>query len=125
MYCHFCQNSLQENKHPGDPDGKFFILYLCRNCIPEHKTLFREVYDSTTFQLLADATRVDEFYIIRNYKENKTIINKDIIGVIESSTDLEPITYTKPVCELDGIFDIPFRNLELLRHKLSIYTTFS
>lgn len=125
MYCRICQETLTESKHPGDPEGRFFILYLCKNCVPEHNTLFREVYDSTTYKLLADAVRMDEFYVIRNYKENKTIINKDIIGVLESSPDMEPISMTKPVCELEGIVELPFHDIELMRHKLDIYTTFS
>jgi hypothetical protein len=125
MICRFCNNVLTETPHPGDAKGDIFLLYICRGCLPAHNTLYRELYDRKTYELLADAIRIDEFYVIRNYKHNKTTFNKDIIGVLESSPDMEPITFTKPVHEMVGIWDIPFSDIELLKHKLRVYTTFS
>jgi len=125
MICRFCNSVLTETPHPGDPKKNIFILYICRGCLPQHNTLYRELYDKNTYELLADAIRIDEFYVIRNYKNKKTTFNKDIIGVLENSPDMEPITFTKPVYEMDGIWDIPFNDIEMLKHKLRIYTTFS
>ena len=125
MICHFCQNVLTENLHSGDPKKDIFLLYICMGCQPEYNTLYRELYDRKTYELLADDIRIDEFYVIRNYRENKTTINKDIIRLIESNHDVEPITLTIPVYEMSGIWDIPFKNLEKLKQKLRVYTTFS
>jgi hypothetical protein len=119
--------------HPGDPLSLKFHLYLCRRCKPEHNSLYRELRRSSSDQgLIADSIRVGEFYVIRTYqlnptsgKLNYTSISKDIIGVLENSPDMTEISFTKRVCEIDGILELPFDDIDLLKRKLSIYTLFS
>lgn len=133
MICKFCKKALTLTSHPGDPLNLKFNLYICRRCQPEHNSLYRELREKSADQeLITDSIRIGEFYITRMYKtnlttgrSNYTTINKDIIGVLEDSKDMTAITFTKPVCDVDGILELPFHDINLIKQKLRIYTMFS
>jgi hypothetical protein len=131
MACGFCRKPLEfQERHSGDTH---FDLYICRDCqAPKHQTLYRQLYNKQGFVLLCDYVRIDEWFITRYYrptskgsKSNYSIIFKEAIGIIDGSVDMEPISLNKPVCEVDCILDLPLNDIELLKHKLSIWTTFS
>ena len=131
MQCVFCKKSLEELKsHSG---SGLFSVYLCRDCIyPEHHTLYKQLYFNNGFQLLVDAIQIDEYYICRYFKkttisgkENYTSLSKNVIGSLDNSNDMEPISLNHPICEIDHIMDLQFDNIKLLKQKLAIYTTFS
>lgn len=129
--CEFCwQPMIEVREHSGNG---FFDLYKCFDCLgPSHKSMYRQLYDLGKTELLSDAIEIDSFYIIRyfspghiNRRCNYTVINHDVIGAFADDPDLEPMTYRLPVCELDGILDLPFQDPELMLKKLQLYTTFS
>jgi hypothetical protein len=128
--CHFCSKLLQfQIEHAG---STVFDLFICRECqSPQYKTLYRQLYFKDGYQLLCDYTRIDEFTITRYFRPNRpngrynySIIFKEALGIIESSTDMEPMVMNKPVCELDYVVELP-SDIPLLKHKLNIWTTFS
>jgi hypothetical protein len=53
------------------------------------------------------------------------MIFKNVIGIFENSPDMEPMSLSKPVCEIDSLLELPFYDLELLKKKLDTYTLFS
>lgn len=129
--CGFCNKPLEfQAKHSGDT---VFDLYTCKGCqSPNHDTMCRQLFYKDDKVLLSDFTRIDEFCITRYYqptnngaKYNYSIIFKEVLGVLESSPDMEPMTLNKPVCEIDHIIELPLHDIELLKHKLHIWTTFS
>lgn len=129
--CEFCQQAMTEII---DHSGKgFFDLYKCFDCLrPDHKSMYRQLYDMGQAELLSDAIELDNFYIIRYFspgrigrKCNYTVINHEVIGAFADDPDMEPMTYRLPVCELEGILDLPFSNPKLMLQKLHVYTTFS
>lgn len=131
MGCIFCHEPLEwQEEHSGKG---YFDLYKCKNCMrPDFETLYRQLYNIGGTTLLSDAVRVDEYYVVRyfqlsskNAKYNFSIIFKEVIGVLESNPDMEPITFNKPVCELDFIIDLPFDNVKLAKRKLDVWTVFS
>lgn len=130
MICPFCHKYLHmEPEHAGQ---LVFDLFLCRGCqLPIHDTLYRQLYYKDKLELLVDTIRVDNFYVIRYHvsmqKGNSphSMIYKNIIGTFDSSPNMEPISMNKPVCDIDHVIDLPLHNIELLKHKLRIYTTFS
>lgn len=131
MGCVFCQEPLEwQEEHSGKG---YFDLYKCKNCMrPDFETLYRQLYNIGGTTLLSDAIRVDEYYLVRyfqpsskNARYNFSIIFKEVIGVLESSPDMDPITFNKPVCELDFVIDLPFNNIKLAKQKLDVWTLFS
>jgi len=99
---------------------------------PDFETLYRQLYNIGGTTLLSDAIRIDEYYVVRYFqptsqkaKYNFSIIFKEIIGVLESNPDMEPITFNKPVCEIDFVIDLPFDNIKLAKQKLDVLTLFS
>ena len=125
--CGFCRGALKYKS------ANYFDLFLCRDCQePKYTTLHRQVCYAGQTQLLADSLRINDFYVIRyfhparpNERSNYTVIYKDILGAIDHSPDMEPITLTKPVCDIDHLVELPMDNIELLIQKLSLWTTFS
>lgn len=130
MICQFCYKYLHlEPEHAGKI---VFDLYLCRGCqLPTYDTLYRQLYFKEKPELLADTIRVDNFYVIRHHvciQKNdspRSIIYKNIIGTLDGSPNVEPISFNSPVCQIDHVIDLPLYDIELLKHKLKIYTTFS
>lgn len=135
MQCIFCHDPVQYRPTEGHD---IFCVYLCRDCVPGHKTLYRQLYHSSHNKrepeegILADSIRVDEYYVVRYYlpvnrrdRSNYSVIFKDAIGYLDSSPDADPISLNKPVCDIDSIIELPWKNIELVKKKLDIWTTFS
>lgn len=131
MDCLFCQKPLVfVPKHSGD---MYFYLYTCRGCqSPNHQTLHRQLYDQKSKLLLSDCVQIDEYYITRyyrptsiGYRYNYSVIFKEALGILDGCSDMEPISLNKPVCEVNHIIDLPTKDLENLKHRLDIWTTFS
>lgn len=132
MICPFCENPLEWQSHHSG--AEMFDLYVCRECQkPDHQTLYRRLYERNKFdQILADNLKMDEYFIVRYFqptskgsKYNYTVIYKEVLGVLDNCSDMEPITLNKPVCEIDFIINLPWRNIELAKRKLSTWAVFS
>jgi hypothetical protein len=129
LMCGLCLCPLVLQDHPG---SSLFDLYLCRDCqLPQHATLYRQIFHTRESIILADSLRVDEYHIIRYYqpaqpngKTNYTIIFKNALGML-SDSDIEPLSLAKPVCEIDQLIDLPMTDIKLLKRKLETWTMFS
>ncbi len=123
MICKFC-NSTLHNTAPAGSLKELYLVYICNGCQP-HEVIYRELYNQQTLTLLAKVIRIDDYYIMINYQKNKTSFNKDTI--INLGDDLNPKlrTYHKQVYELSDIWEIPLTNIETVKQKLQLYTTFS
>lgn len=125
MTCIFCTRPLPYDPHHYVPDRVY--LYRCKDCQqPRHKTMYKQQYHQHSKRLIADAIRIDNWYVLRRFEEiNYSVIYSDILGVLNSSPDLEPITFKNEVCRLNYTLELPWHNIKLVKKKLSIYTTFS
>ena len=135
--CIFCQNplSLKEKDMSSGLSSaeKFFDIYLCRDCQqPKYKTLYRQLYYPQGIILLADAIKIDEFYINRYHQRtvsekraNYSILFKDIPRPVGYDLDVDPINITAVVSKFDSILELPFDDLKQCKNKLNLYTTFS
>ena len=116
-------------------NSNLFDIFLCAGCqLPKYDTRFRQVYYPGQSELLATNIRIDEFFVVINYAFNYitkrtgyTLIFKKVIGFIDNSLDIEPLTYDtdRPVHDFDMILELPVHNPALLKTKLNIYTLFS
>jgi hypothetical protein len=132
MACKFCKKPVE---YLAEHAGKDQLnVYLCRGCQePNHHTLYRQLYKKLQPGiLLAESIQMDDYYLVRYHrptskdsKYNYSIIFKSIIGTLDSSPDMEPISLNKPVCEIDHILELPWHDIEAAKHKLDLYTTFS
>lgn len=130
--CVFCNKVPPKIEHANN---KYLDVYVCTSCLgPEYNTKFREIANVGESVILADSIRIDDFYIIRNFeynptymKANYTRIYRDIIGCLDTSNDMEPLSFRRDplICQLDIIIELPWYDLELCKQKLQIYTTFS
>lgn len=128
--CKLCSNTAPITEHSND---KIFDIYVCAGCqVPNFKTRYREIY-SQNDKLLGASLRLDDYYIVLNYnltymykEANYTSIYKKIIGELESSPDLEPLTWDAdlPVIEFDFILDLP-NDVRLIKNKIQTYILFS
>lgn len=127
--CKLCDRVLAVLEEHAGKD--IFDLYVCRNCQhPKFHTMYRMLYYMGTSTILSDAVRIDEYYISRHYRpsyiaSSNTIIYKNIVGMLDSCPEMEPIILNRPVCEFDYIIQLPWHNLELIKKKLDTWTTFS
>jgi hypothetical protein len=129
--CKLCNNWAPITEHRNDT---MFDIYVCAGCqAPHFKTRYREIYPQGDNKLLGVSLRIDDYYVVLNYgltyrsrKTNFTSIYKKIIGELESSSDLEPITWDadSPVVEFDFILKLP-HDVRLIKQKLQTYTLFS
>ncbi len=124
MICYFCNDVLKENSI-GNSNIKKYIVYCCEGCCPNHKTVYRELRNLETLEIVCDSIRIDNYLILRNYRDSKTIFNKDI--VVNLNDDLHPKfrTYPQPIYEMDGIWNATFNGIEYLKQKLQLYILFS
>ncbi len=137
MHCIFCSEALQ-----FQPEGQdVFNVYSCRECqYPNYNTLYRQLYNapdynpfSNTYKgLLSDSIRIDEYYVVRYHfpvdrgdRDSYTIIFREALGFLDNAPDHEPLSLNKPVCEIDHVIELPWKNIELVKKKLDIWTTFS
>jgi hypothetical protein len=130
--CGFCGKIPDQIDHANQD---LFDIYLCVGCIkPDFDTRFRMVCYKGYPNILAITFRIDEYYVVVNYAFNYTTrrtryttIYKKVLGNIDSSLDLEPITWDPdlPVCDLDMALELPLHNPTLLKEKLKTYTIFS
>ena len=130
--CQFCHKELEVINHTN---SDLLTIYLCEGCrLPEYYTRFRCVTYKDSEHVLAITVTLDEFFIELNYafnftnrRTNYTKIYKNVIGELDTSLDLAPITWGKgdPVCDLDFVVSFPLHNPALVKQKLQIYTLFS
>ncbi len=130
--CGFCHKVLDIINHTN---SELFDVYLCEGCLkPNFDTRFRQVCYKGQQEVLANTIRIDEFFIVLNYsfnfittRTNFTQIYRKVIGELNDSLDLVPITWTHdlPVFDLDFIVRLPLHDPALAKQKLQIYTTFS
>ncbi len=125
----FCYEELKVvNDHPA---GVPFKIVICRGCqSPHFQTLHRELYRGKV--KLYDQIQVDEFIVTRYFQEtrpgskvNFSRLYKEAIGFLDNSPDATPISFHPPVCEIDHIVNLAVHDLDVLKHKLKIWTTFS
>lgn len=116
MICHFCNSELKDTAGDGSLK-EVFLLYVCHNCKP-HEVLYRKLYDENNNKLLADALRIDELLIIRNYQTNITEFYKTI-------RELNNLPNTSGFYKMDGIWKIPSTDIEIVKQKLNLYIVFS
>jgi hypothetical protein len=129
--CKLCKQIAPITEHKND---KMFDIYVCAGCqMPNFGTRYREIYQQGSSKILGATLRLDDYYIVLNYgltyrsrRTNFTSIYKKVIGEIESSIDLEPITWDadQPVIEFDFILKLP-HDVGLIKQKLQTYTLFS
>lgn len=115
MICNFCNTKLYDTA-PAGSLKESFLLFVCNKCQP-HEVVYRELYDQETNELLADAIRLDEYLIVRNYKTNTTEFDKTI-----RDNNLANVT---GIFKMDGIWKIPTTTIEVVKQKISLYTVFS
>lgn len=129
--CGFCDRIMEKIEHQNKD---LFDVYLCENCIPGFSTRYRQLFYKGEAELLAATIRIDEYFVVLNHafnytsrRTNYTKIYKKVIGELNDSLDLEPLTWGPdlPVFELDFILRLPLHDIAACRQKLSIYTTFS
>lgn len=128
QYCELCQKLM-----PIIQDGRrIFDIYRCSGCLPDYNSMYRQLYRKECSILLAESIRLSNFYVVKYHccnsagKMKFTIIYKNILGIIEpDNPDFEPVTFSKPVCEIGHLIDLPLYDPEATLHKLSIYATFS
>lgn len=123
MICYFCNGVLKESSI-GNGNTKKYIVYCCEDCLPNHRTVYRELYNLETSEIMRDLIRIDDYSIFRNYCDNTTIFNKD--AVINLNDDFHPKFRIYPVSfyEMVGIWNITFNDANAFKQKLQIYTTF-
>lgn len=133
MQCIFCDEPLQYVHSEG---RDMFSVYKCEDCNNQHHTLYRQLYNSPSYKksptegVLADSIRIDEFYITRYYlptsrgdRSNYSIIFREALGFLPDAP--EPLSLNKPVCEIESIIELPWKDIALVKKKLDIWTTFS
>jgi len=130
--CGFCHKTPDIVNHTN---SDMFDIYLCEGCLPDFNTRFRQVCYKGETEVLAITIRLDEFFIVLNYKFNFTskrtnytqIYRKGVIGELNDSLDLQPITWGPdvPAFDLDFVLQLPLHDPALTKQKLQIYTTFS
>lgn len=125
MICILC---LQTMGFCSTAGPQHFELWMCSDCQSNYHSLYRRLYESNEDclpSLVADSIKIYDFYIVRNFKKDTTIIFKSIVGVFEEDITFEPISFTKQVCELQFILDLNWQDVTSVIEKLNIYTNFS
>ena len=115
MICYFCNSALRDTA-PAGSLKEVFLLYVCPGCQP-HEVIYRELYDQDTDELIADAIRIDEYLIIRNYQTNTTEFDRTI--------RYNKFTNVNNLFKMDGIWNISSTDIKSIKQKLNLYTTFS
>ena len=119
MICIFCYDELKDTGN-----SKHFKVFLCQDCqMPQHNTLYRVIHDRNTDIKLYDQAQIDDFIITRYYQKTpRTPINTS--KIYRRTLDNTPVI-PRPVFELDRILEIDTSDLEAVKRKLAIWTTFS
>ncbi len=129
--CGFCDQLMEKIEHTNKD---MFDVFLCEGCQKGFGTRYRQIFYAGETELLATTLRIDEYFVVLNYafnfttrRTNYTKIYKKVIGELNDSLDLEPITWgpDEPVFELDFIISLPLHEIAVCKQKLAIYTTFS
>lgn len=116
--CVFCNNPLK--LIDGHSAKGVFTLYICENCIPNHTTEYKQLYFVNGLVLLSEAITIDEYYITRHYEKTITNGAKEQTIISKFNYDCQSI-----VCGFDYILNLNFNDIDALKKKLDIYTTFS
>ncbi len=103
------------NSHSSDSTINFFDRYICTGCRSPADTFYARIYyHGEPDDLLQERMRVDEYSIVREYEHGmQTSLYKRSGG-----SDIL-------ICRINGIVELPFHDVELLKSKLKMYTTFS
>lgn len=115
MNCYFC-NSVLNDTAPAGSLKDIYLIYVCNNCQP-HDIIYRKLYDEDTKELITDAIRIDEYMVIRNYQKNTTEFNKTVRNNI--------VVNVNGFLVVDGIWEIPSCDIEVVKQKLNLYAVFS
>ncbi|CAM6006095.1 unnamed protein product [Sphagnum balticum] len=119
---------------PRTQDGQdIFDVYRCSGCLKGYGSMYRQLYYKDGIILLAEAIRLGDYYVVKYHqptsagaKFHHTIISKDILGIIDPDNhDFEPLSFNRPVCEVERLVDLPLHDPEATLHKLSLITIFS
>lgn len=116
--------------HDGDVDQGVFDVWRCENCLaPQYKSLYRQLYYKNKSYILTDSLSLEDYYVIRYFQPPSpgrrygySVINKNILGTLDT---FEPISFSRIVCEIDHIIDLPTLDPVLMLQKLDLYATFS
>lgn len=112
MTCIFCCKSLTLKEDVR------FNYYICNRCYSTAETKYVQSYNKDG-QLLGEKIKIDEFYIIINYRELVTNIFKNINwGLLPTANYKHAFTYK-------GILNLPYSDLDRCKQKLIVYTIFS
>lgn len=115
MICNFCNTTLYDTA-PAGSLKEVFLIYVCPGCQP-HEVIYRELYDQETNKLLAEAIRIDEYLILKNYQTNTTEFDKTIRK--------DKLVNIAGIFKMDGIWKIPTITIKAVKQKISLYTVFS
>lgn len=118
MQCIFCAESL--NILEGHSGKGVFTVYQHLNCVPNHDSIYRQLYFDNQFILLSDNIQILGYYITRHFYKTTTDGKSNYTIICKESNNIN-----LQICELDGILDLPFHNIAELKKKLAIYTLFS
>lgn len=124
MACKFCHKPL---KFKWNHELTEIIdLYECRDCQrPGHTTVHKQQYRKGEAVLLQEGIQLDDWYVLRRYNPNYSIIYSEVIGVFSASADCEPLAVKREVCRIERIFELTWNDIEAAKRKLAVYTTFS
>ncbi len=112
--CGFCHKELELCPHPINTNfNNIRLTYFCTSCqINQDYFGYGEVYENDV--LFSDSLRIDKFWIYRNYRDKTTYL----FYYFTSSK-------VKLIKRWNFVMTFPLHNLEKIKRKLSIYTTFS
>ena len=102
MTCIFCKKPLIVSSEKS---------FYCMNCqTPKYNTKYKQEYCSDNKEIILDYILIDKWSISRWHNKNA-------------------ITYVyydnKSFYKFNSILELPWHDIELVKHKLSIYSTFS
>lgn len=113
MNCIFCQSPM--NSHSTDSTINYFDRYACVGCQPPADTFYARIYfHGEPDDLIQERIRIDEYSIVREYEHGMQT------SFYRRSGGIDVLA-----CRINGIVDLPFHDVKLLKSKLKMYITFS
>lgn len=114
MICPFCNNVLSTDR----ASSHYFKRFICSAHDAEQLS-YAQLYNSEDGTLLAEYIRIDEFFVSRIY------FGKLRTNVFKAASTEDMQNFRPKVCEIPGIMNIPFHDLDLLKKKLQMCVIFS
>ncbi len=101
--------------HSSDSTINFFDRYVCAGCQSPVDTFYARIYfHGEPDDLLRERMRIDEYTIVREYEHGMQT------SIYRRSGGNDVLVF-----RISGIADLPFHDINLLKSKLKMYTTFS